>query len=398
MIDPVDLITYSSDAALVISANQRVLVANKAARDLLGREGAAKLDLGCNELLRARQVDGGDICRRQCKAITDLRRLRPYAHDRCLLRRADGTQFEASLRTIALPDESTASDRPVAIVFITPFEPSRGPTDEPRLEIRTLGRFSLSYRESRIPIDMWARKQAVELLKLLVVQAGRPVHRERLIEHFWPETPEEIAWARLKVTVHSLRHELREAGCPEKLIETADCSYVLRTDKVWIDALAFDEMVRKARACQHAGKIGEAIQAYDAARQLYRGDFMEADLYADSYAEERERLCELYLELLTSLAELRFRAGDFAAALQDCHAALAREPCRESVHRLLIRSLIGLDRPWNALEQFDRFRRVLRNELGVDPSPETEAIVAPLLHSALAKAGHRPRLAQGAVT
>lgn len=381
MFDPLELIAFSSDAALVISADQRVLAVNQLARALLGHEGKESLDLDCNDFLRGRRTDGGDLCCRHCEAIADLRGLRPFAHDRCILQRSDGSRFEASLRTIALPGTDESHERPAAIIFITSAASLRAasPTGEPRFEIRTLGQFGLAFGESTVDIKRWPRKQAVELLKLLVVQAGRPVHRERLIEHFWPDTPEHVAWARLKVTMHFLRQKLREAHFGDEVIETTDASYVLRANKVWIDARAFDELAHEGREHQRAGRIGEAIAAYDRAKELYRGDFMEADCYADWCAEERERLAEIHIELLVSLADLRFRAGDHAGATRECHAALVREPCRESVHRLLMRSLIALNRPKSALDHFDRCRRILKAELGVEPSRETQAVVVPLL-------------------
>lgn len=384
MIDPLDLVTHSSDAALLISASQQVLAANDAARELLGRGSADKLDSSCDDLLRGTRADGTGLCCRHCEAITGFRGLRPYAYDRCSLQRADGSRFEASLRTIALPGAGADPERPVAIIFIVPAIPFRTASHagQPRLEVYTLGHFALAFDESSIDMERWPRKQAVELLKLLVVQAGRPIHRERLIEHFWPDTLDDAAWARLKVTIHFLRQKLREAGLRDEVVETVDASYLLRTDGLWIDARAFEELAREGRDHQRAGRLDEAISAYDRAKRLYRGDFMEADRYAEWCAEERERLSEIHVELLASLSELRFLSGDFAGATRDCHAALVREPCRESVHRVLMRSLIALNRPKSAIAQFDRCRRVLKAELGVNPSEETKSILAPLVRNA----------------
>ena len=122
--------------------------------------------------------------------------------------------------------------------------------------------------------------------------------------------------------------------------------------------------------------MAEAIHSYDQARMLYGGDFMEADLYADWCAEDRERLFELYVESLNALAELHYSQGEYAAAAQDCHTALVRELCRESVHRLLMKALIALQRPESAVRQFRRCEEMLAKELGVAPAEETVAVIA----------------------
>jgi len=375
------LIAHASDAGFVVDGRQRVLAINDAAAELLGTCAAEMVGVSCDHLLKAVQPDGGHLCSSQCEAIVGLRHCHPYTSAGCFVQRQDGSRVSVAMRTIAIPGDPADVDRPVAMIFLSrvgsALTVSAG--SDARIRIHTLGKFATSYRGCCLPLEQWPRKQAIQLLKLLAAHVGRPVHRERLVEHLWPDADPDAAWARLKVTVHFLRQRLRDAGFTQEAIVTADASYLLRRDCVWIDALAFEEQVREGRAHQNAGRIGEAINAYEEARQLYSGDYMEADLYADWCAEERERLSEIYLELLSALAELRFIRSEYALAAQTCQTALVREPCRESLHRRLINSFIAMRRTESAVRQYGRCLDILRAELGVAPAPETLALVASLL-------------------
>ena len=294
--------------------------------------------------------------------------------------RKDGSRTQVAINTIAIPGDREDPERPVAIIQISAAEPLElaDTGADARLHIHTLGRFTLSYRGCCLPLEQWPRKQSVQLLKYFCANVGRPIHREQLIAHLWPDVDEKTGWARLKVTIHFLRQRFREAGLLQAAIVTEDESYSLRRDCVWIDSEAFADLVRRGWQHQQKTEPAEALHSFEEARRLYSGDYMEGDLYADWCAENRASLLELYLDMLSSMAELHFARGEFAASAQDCHTLLVREPCREDAHRLLIRSLIAMHRPDQAIHQFHRCEETLRRELGVSPTPQTQALVASL--------------------
>lgn len=378
-VDPSQLIAHSSDPSIVVDGEQRILAANLAFESLLGFDHGAAIGLKCAGVIDAVSVDGGALCCHDCEAISRFRRCRAYAVKTCFAHRRDGSQVRVAISTISLPNDGNDSE-PVAIIFLRDAVEAGAVAESGSVvAINTLGRFAVSLGGCGLAIEQWPRKQAVQLLKFLTFHGGRPVHRERLEEFLWKDAEPEASWSRLKVIVHFLRQKFREAGIRQEVIGTCDSAYLLRLDCVEIDALSMERLARGGRDHQQSGRIADAIHAYREAKNLYRGDYMEADLYADWSAEERERLLDLYLEVLGSLAELLFASGDFASAAQECHAALVREPCRERMHQLLIRSLIALDRPEQALRQFEHCQEVLRTELGVSPSPETRAYLAPAL-------------------
>jgi DNA-binding response OmpR family regulator len=171
--------------------------------------------------------------RSSCDGIECFRREKPFAAHACIARHKDGHRVP-----ISKMDRQSQADTGIAVVFLRDLgeKPDRQ-VSEHTLQIFTFGRFDLVFGGQRIAIQKWERKQAIILLKYLVAHLGRPLHRETLMELLWPDVDESRGWKRLKVTIHSLRHELRDAGLPEDVIETANETYALRRDAVWVDSL-----------------------------------------------------------------------------------------------------------------------------------------------------------------
>lgn len=383
MADLVQLVEHASDPALVVDAERRVLAWNAAAEALLGRSAEDALGRSCAEVLGLVLPDGEVLCREKCDAMTGFAVCRPYAVSRCFAMCKDGSRVSVGASSMAVPGTGSGGrGEPIAVIFLHPKADAELAGAEGRLCIRTLGHFAVSVGGVDLALDQWPRKQAVQLFKFLAFRAGRPTHREQLSEYLWPDAGEDQARSRLKVTIHFLRQKLREAGIHDEIVATEGSSYVLRDARIWVDATAFEHLAASGREHQRAGRMREAVHDFEEARRLYRGDFMEADQYADWCAEERVRLSETFLDVLSRLAELYAARGDHASAAQACHAALVVEPCREDIHYALMRSLVALNRTERAIAQYRRCRQILRDELGVEPSPKTESLFLSLTSSA----------------
>jgi DNA-binding SARP family transcriptional activator len=250
------------------------------------------------------------------------------------------------------------------------------------LKISTLGRFALAAGGRGLAVEKWHRKQALTLLKFLVTHLGHAIHREVLIEQLWPEVDEGHGRERLKVTVYFLRQQLRAAGIEEEVVETVGKAYALRRDAVRVDADIFEKLVADGIALQRQQRWDEALHCYEEAQLLYRGDYMEEDIYADWCAEQRERLREIDLEMLTGMAQCYAERDRYAEAAQVCRTALVRDPYREGFHRALMRYLIHLGHTDSAVAQYHRCERVLARELGVEPMPETQRLYRQILEQA----------------
>jgi DNA-binding SARP family transcriptional activator len=115
----------------------------------------------------------------------------------------------------------------------------------------------------------------------------------------------------------------------------------------------------------------EAISHYQKAVELYRGALFEDDSTSDWYLAEQRHLDELYLQALERLGETYLDIGELASAQKFAQLALARDPCCESVHRLLMRCYASEHKQQLVSRQYSICVKALRDELGVSPGAET---------------------------
>jgi two-component SAPR family response regulator len=271
------------------------------------------------------------------------------------------------------------ADRIMAVIFIREGV-IKNPRSEPHmLQIFTLGSFGLAVGGRSVEIEKWRRKQAITLLKYLVTQLDRPFHRERLLDCLWPDVDESRSWGRLKVTMYYLRRELRANGISVDVVKTSGNAYLLRRDAVWLDKYAFERLVIEGRELQQKEQWSDALCRYEEARYLYRGDYLEEDSFSDWCAEERERLHEIYLEMLARTAKCHAELGQYAEAVHICRKALVFDPCRESFHRLLMENLVNHGQPDMALAQFRHCQQILAKEFDAEPLPETQRLYHQIL-------------------
>lgn len=374
-----DLVENASDAALAVDGDQRIMAWNDRASTLLGYSAPEVIGRFCHEILQAVLPGGEPLCHPGCEASLCFGRCQSYAVHTCSVRCHDGGWRRVGIAslTISAQGRGGESTSAAAILFLRPktsFEEKDDAPRSPRVRIFTLGRFALAVGARGLAVERWDRKQSLTLLKYLALHVDQTVHRGRLIDLLWPDADEETGRERLKVVVYSLRKKIFDAGAGKNIVEFLDGAYRLRRDAVWIDHLAFDELVARGRGFEAQGRSEAAFESYEQARHLYRGDLLGEELYADWCSEERERLRETYLDLLMRLRRFYAARNDHEEAVQICRVALIHESCRESFHRALMESLCRLGRRRAAIEQFHRCRRILDEELAVEPSSETWAL------------------------
>ena len=118
----------------------------------------------------------------------------------------------------------------------------------------------------------------------------------------------------------------------------------------------------------------ETLARLRAALDLYEGDYLPEALYEDWAAETRERLLTLYLRAADRLAGALIDRDRYEEALNACQAILARDPCWERAYRLAMRAYTAQGNRPQALRAYQRCVDVLREQLDVEPSPETTAL------------------------
>ncbi len=375
-----DLVESASDAALAVGEDLRVLAGNAPAQRLLGYSGNELLGRRCYEVLRAVLPTGAPLCSPSCDGISCVADCKPFSVPDCLVLRRDGQWFPVALSTLMLPGAARSAAR--MLILIRPRgDLAEAPMSGSCLRVFTLGRFRLVSRGRDLAVEKWVRKHAVQLLKLLAGCPGNALHRGRLIERLWSEATEKRGRERLKVTVCYLRRQLMSAGLDRDVVATDGESYLLRREAIWIDARTFERLAMQGMHLARQHELERALRCYEDALALYKGDYLEEDLYADWCAEERERLRELCLEVIAQAAAIHARLGRYEQAVQLCRRALIMEPCREGMHRALMMYLFQLGQRSSALAQYRRCRDLLRREFGVEPLPVTQALYRRILEA-----------------
>jgi len=373
-INTIDLLEFASDPAFAVNGKMQVIGWNTGAEKLLGHDAMATVGRHCSQILQAFYPTGEPLCSALCQGRSCVQSGEKWSIGACRVRHSDGQMIPVSISSLVMPLETRGPqlDEAVAVFFMRESDGAEveAAVIQP-LRVFTLGRFGLATPGEGLDVDGWKRKQAVTLLKILVSQLGRPVHRERLIEWLWPDSDVDSGWKRLKVVVSFLREKLRVGGAPEDCIETVGQSYLLRQDAVWVDADIFAALVRAGLEQLREADYRGAQASFEEAVSLYRGDYLEDVPYADWCAEERERLREVHLELLAGMSKCYAEQGLFMEAVQVCRSALFSDPCRESFLRAMLENLVNLDRADWAETQFTSWRHSLYEEYGLQPTQET---------------------------
>lgn len=208
------------------------------------------------------------------------------------------------------------------------------------------------------------------LLAVLLVHARQPVSTDRLIDALWPRNPPRDAGASLQVRVSQLRGALAaaELGARDLVVSQAS-GYQLNVTPEAVDAGQFEALVAVSTT-----DLRSRDDSLARALKLWRG--MAFAEFADAEFAEAEtaRLDELRLAVLEVRAELRLELGEHAELVGDLSSLVTRYPLRERLRAAQLRALYRSGRQGDALTSYTELRQRLRDELGVDPSPELAAL------------------------
>ena len=227
------------------------------------------------------------------------------------------------------------------------------------------------------PIPLGGQKQRA-LLGLLLIDANRVVSTDRLIDALWGEEPPRTAATSLQNFVSQLRKVLGA----ETLV-TRSPGYVLSVDAGQVDLERFRQLVEDARgepADARADKLRKALA-------IWRGRPL-ADLEFESFAKpEVTRLGELRLAVVEDRVEADLEGGHHAEIVGELESLVEEHPLRERLRSQLMVALYRSGRQAEALQIYHDTRRVLVEELGIDPSPSLQQLHGAILRQDPALAG-----------
>jgi DNA-binding SARP family transcriptional activator len=216
------------------------------------------------------------------------------------------------------------------------------------------------------------RRQLRTLLKILALHHRRPVSTDRLVDCLWNDQPPSRAVDQVSVLVSRLRHVLGA-----ERLSRSDAGYLLAVD--WLDVDALSDYAGQAEQRLAQGAVAAARAASSAGLSLVRGPLL-ADEPDPWWAQTERAACDLLIgRLRYAAAAASLAAGDWIDVESSSRQMLARDPFDEVALRHLMASLARSGRAASALAAFADFRSHLAEELGIDPSAETEALHTAIL-------------------
>ena len=226
-------------------------------------------------------------------------------------------------------------------------------------QFRLLGPLAVSVDGE--PLALGGQKRRA-LLAALLLEANRIVSRDRLIDALWGEEPPDTARNTIQVYVSQLRKLL-----PEGTLETAPPGYRLAVDPEAIDLFRFIQLTQQARAALTVGNASDAAETLREALALWRGPAL-ADLAWEPLAQgEVVRLEELRLAALEDRIDADLALGRHGQVIGELESLVAEHPLRERLRGQLMLSLYRSGRQADALAVYQRARKALVDELGIEP-------------------------------
>jgi DNA-binding SARP family transcriptional activator len=246
----------------------------------------------------------------------------------------------------------------------------------PVLRIHLLGTFMLVSDHTPVTgIDM-PRLQS--LLAYLVFHHNLPQSRTRLASLLWPDSTEEQAHTNLRNLLYKLRQAMPQA---DRWLTVDRYTLMWQGDGSWVlDVLDFERAVARVEQVEQENDLATLRLALEQAVELYHGELLPG-CYDEWILSERERLSQLFLNLLERLLCLREQDGDYAGAIRIAQLLLREDPLQEASYRHLMRLYAESGNRSAAIRTYQNCVAVLKRELAVEPGPETRQVYEQLIHS-----------------
>jgi predicted ATPase/DNA-binding SARP family transcriptional activator len=239
------------------------------------------------------------------------------------------------------------------------------------IEFRVLGAVE-AFRDGA-PVPLGGPRQRA-LLALLLIEPRRRIASERLADELWQGNPPSGA-----ATLQSYVSRLRSALAEDVTIASVAGGYTIDVEPERVDAKRFERLVDEARAAVSRGTPRRAAERFHAALAHWRGEPFAALPEVAALQAEGRRLEALRIEAFEELIEAELQLGRDAELVDEIEALVAEHPYRERLWRQLMLALYRAERQADALAAYRRARRLLDEELGVEPSEELRALEQAIL-------------------
>jgi DNA-binding SARP family transcriptional activator len=237
------------------------------------------------------------------------------------------------------------------------------------MEFRVLGPFEVRDGDREISIGAF-RQRAV--LALLTIHAGQTLSTDRIIDEIWAGSPPPSALKTLHAYISRLRRVLHsppggDDGAP---LLSRHPGYVLAIDPSQVDSFRFEQLVADAGVALNEGNAEVAADLVRQALSLWRGTALAEFAYEPFATNESQRLMERRMEAVELRIDTDLALARHASVVSELEALVSEHPVRERLWAQLMIALYRCGRQADALAAYTKVRRLLVDELGIEPGPE----------------------------
>ncbi|MGD9174701.1 MAG: response regulator, partial [Desulfobacterales bacterium] len=176
------------------------------------------------------------------------------------------------------------------------------------------------------PIENWPSKKGKSIFAYLLLDHKKKIFRDVLMDLLWRKSDPDSARNCLNVTIHGLRRVLQEIDPKTEYILFKDeCYYFNSGIDIKLDVEEFRKKWLKAQSIEHNSGLRAAVIEYERAAEIYRGEFLEDEIYDDWSSLDRENLKEIYLVILDKISENFMHNGNHHEAISVCKKILEKD-------------------------------------------------------------------------
>jgi DNA-binding SARP family transcriptional activator len=241
------------------------------------------------------------------------------------------------------------------------------------VRVYTLGRFEVWAKGQRLASKDFGRDRSIQLFQFfLMARSRKALHKDQIVDKLWEGDLDDQGF---KVALHGINKAIepgRKSHSDTKYIHRVGQTYQLDLSSIWVDALAFEQLISYAHQ-QLIEAPQLAAKAYRTALALHQGTFLPDRIYEDWSSDERERLQLLFLGASMALAELVLKENPLES-IQLCQEALLVDVAWEEAYRVQMEAYFRKGNRPMALKTYQICERTLWEELAIKPLPETKRL------------------------
>lgn len=261
--------------------------------------------------------------------------------------------------------------------YLDAIGPAEQPQSAPLLDVRLFGGMEVYLGAERIDVARIKRNKVKTLLAILVLARGRDVSRDLIVQSLWPDSDIEAARRNFYTIWSSLRNalELPDGTCPYLIRRRGGCA--IDTHLVRSDIKRFDAVCRKLQF--GALPLEDADDLYRQIDEEFTAELLPAEEQNPIIRSAREECRSQLVDALVGGAGRLMNTGEARQSLWLARSALRLDPLREDSYAVLMMAQSALGQRTAAIMTFFKCKRMLSEQLGLDPSPQVKSIYEALI-------------------